>query len=98
MNKNTKPSREKQALNSQSHQKMKIKKILKAMLIFSKAPSTIKETTRKEKMTNKNPILLKRTTRMSSKELFHQEGLSQPSTKISFLPTVFLAITLVIKT
>jgi hypothetical protein len=92
-----KTPREMQALRSQSHQKRKMKKSLKAMLIFSKAPSTMKATTGKEMMTNKNLILLTRTTRMSSEELFHQEGLSQPGTKISFLAIVFLAIILVIK-
>jgi hypothetical protein len=97
MMKNKRPPREMQALRSQSHQKRKMKKILKAMLIFSKDPSTMKETTGKEMMTNKNLILLTRTTRMSSEELFHQEGLSQPGTKISFLAIVFLAIILVIK-
>jgi hypothetical protein len=44
-----------------------------------------------------NLILLTRTTRMSSEELFHQEGLSQPGIKISSLATIFLAIILVIK-
>jgi hypothetical protein len=72
-------------------------KSIKYMPIFSKDPSTMKETTGKETMTSKNLILLTRTTRMSSKELFHHEGLSQPGTKISFLAIVFLAIILVIK-
>jgi hypothetical protein len=91
------PLREMQALRSQSHHKRKMKKILKTMLIFSKAPSTMKVATGKEMMTNKNLIILTRTTRMSSEELFHQEGLSQPDTKIYFLSIVFLAIILVIK-
>ena len=47
--------------------KRKMKKSLKVMLIFSKAPSTMKEIARKEMMTNRNPILLTRTIRMSSK-------------------------------
>jgi hypothetical protein len=47
-------SREMQALKSQSHQKKKMKKILKAMLIFSKAPPTMKATLGKEMMTNIN--------------------------------------------
>jgi hypothetical protein len=54
----------------------------------------MKETTGKEMMTSRNLILL---TRMSSEELFYQEDLSQPSTKIFFLAIVFLAIILVIK-
>jgi hypothetical protein len=74
-----------------------MKKILKAMIIFSKAPSIMKTIAGKEMMTKRNPIILTRTTRMSSKELFHQEGLSQLGTKISFLAIVFLAIILVIK-
>jgi hypothetical protein len=52
-----------------------MKKILK--FIFSKAPSIMKASTRKEMMTIRNLILLTRTTRMSSKELSHQEGVSQ---------------------
>jgi hypothetical protein len=72
-------------------------KILKDMITFSKDPSTMKETIGKEMMTNRNLILLTRTTRMSLEELFHQEGLSQPGTKISFLAIIFLAIILVIK-
>jgi hypothetical protein len=67
------------------------------MLIFSKDPSTMKDTIGKETMTNINLILLTRTTRMSSEELFHHESLSQPNTKIYFLAIVFLAIILVIK-
>jgi hypothetical protein len=51
----------------------------------------------KEILTSKNLILLIRTKRMSSEELFHQEGLSQPGIKISSLDIVFLAIILVIK-
>jgi hypothetical protein len=51
----------------------------------------------KEMMTNRNPILLTRTTRMISEELFHQEGLSKPRTKISLLAIVFLAKILIIK-
>jgi hypothetical protein len=78
-----------QALRSQSHRKRKMKKSPKVMPIFSKAPSTMKAKTRKVMMTNKNMILLTRITRMSSKELFHQEGLSQIGTKISFL-VIFL--------
>jgi hypothetical protein len=43
-----------------------MKKSLKSMLIFSKTPSTMKATERKEAMTQKNLIILIRTTRMSS--------------------------------
>jgi hypothetical protein len=74
-----------------------LKKSLKYMLIFSKAPSIMKEIIGKEMMTNRFSILLTRTTRMSPEELFHQEGLSPTATKISFLAIVFLAIILVIK-
>jgi hypothetical protein len=74
-----------------------MKKKLKAMLIISKDPSIIKETSGKEIITSISLILLTRKTRMSSEELFHQEGLSQPDTKIYFLAIVFLAIILVIK-
>jgi hypothetical protein len=49
----------------------------------------MKEAAGKEMMSNKNLILLTRTTRMSSEELFHQEGLSQPSTKIYILSYCF---------
>ena len=69
----------------------------KSMLIFSKAPPLIKAIVGKEMMTSRFLILLTRTTRMSPKELFHQEGLSPTGTKISFLATLFLAIILVIK-
>jgi hypothetical protein len=58
---------------------MKMKKSLKAMLIFSKAPSTIKVAIGKEMTTNKNLIIFTRTPKMSLEELFHQEGLSQLS-------------------
>jgi hypothetical protein len=92
--KNKRPLREMQALRSQNHQRRKIRKNLKAMPIFSKAPSTMKASTEKEMMTNINLIL---PTRMSSEELFHQEDLSQTGTKIAFLVIVFLAINLVIK-
>jgi hypothetical protein len=47
----------------------------------------------REMMTRKNLILL---TRMSLEESFHQEDLSQPGIKISFLAIFFLAIILVI--
>jgi hypothetical protein len=43
--KNKRPLREMQALRSQSHQENKMKKSLKSMLILSKDPSTMKETT-----------------------------------------------------
>jgi hypothetical protein len=72
-----------------------MKKILK--FIFSKAPSIMKASTRKEMMTIINLILLTRTTRMSSKELFHQEGVSQLDKKIYLLSIFFLAIILAIK-
>jgi hypothetical protein len=88
--------KEMQALKSQSHQKRKIKKILKYMLIFSNAPSTMNATVVKEMMTNINLILLMRIKKMSLKEMFHQEDLSQFGTKISFLASAFLAIILVI--
>jgi hypothetical protein len=94
MMKNKIPPKEMQALRSQSHQKRKIKKILKSFPVFSKAPSTMKVVARKEIMTNKNMILL---TIMSLEESFHQEYLSQHDTKISLLVVVFLAIILVIK-
>jgi hypothetical protein len=74
-----------------------MKKILKYMIIFSKAPSKMKEVARKEMMTRKNLILLTRTIRMILEEFFHQEGFSQLGTKISFLDIIFLAIILVIK-
>jgi hypothetical protein len=45
------------------------------MLIFSKDSSTMKAKTGKEKMASENLILLTKTTRKSSKELFHQEAL-----------------------
>jgi hypothetical protein len=45
---------------------MTMKKSLKDMLIFSKAPSTMKEVVGNEMMTNINLILLTRTRRMSS--------------------------------
>jgi hypothetical protein len=57
----------------------------------------MKATTGNEMMTNKNLILLTRTIQMSLEELFHQEDLSQPGTKISFLAIIFLAIILVTK-
>jgi hypothetical protein len=72
-------------------------KILKSMIIFSKAQSTMKVIIGNELMTSRILILLTRKTRMSSKELFHQEDLSQPGTKISFMAIVFLAIILVTK-
>jgi hypothetical protein len=109
MIKNKTLPREMQALRSQSYHKRKMKKILKAMIIFSNAPSkmksiifsnapsTMKSIAQKKMMTNINLILFRRTTRMSPGELFHQEVLSQPSSKISFLAIVFLAIILVIK-
>jgi hypothetical protein len=50
----------------------------------------------KEMMTLRNLILLIRI-RMSSEESSHQEGLSQPSTKIFFLAIVFHAIIFLIK-
>jgi hypothetical protein len=74
-----------------------MKKILKDMLMFPKSPSTIKATVGKEMMNNKNMILLTRTPRMSSEELFHQGDVPQPDTKIYFLAIIFLAIILVIK-
>jgi hypothetical protein len=43
--KNKIPLREMQGLMSQSHQKREMKKILKAMPIFSKDPSTKKKAT-----------------------------------------------------
>jgi hypothetical protein len=55
-----------QALRSQSHKKRKMKKSLKAMRIFSKAPSMMKAIARKEMMINIKLILLRRTRRMSS--------------------------------
>jgi hypothetical protein len=51
----------------------------------------------KEMMTIINLVLLTTTTRIISKELFHQEGLSQLSTKISFFAIIFLENNLVIK-
>jgi hypothetical protein len=87
MTRNKRPPREMQALRSQSHQKNKMKKIIKYVSILSKAPSIMKASTRNEMMTNKNPIIL---TIMSLEELFHQEDLSQPDTKISFLAIIFL--------
>ena len=92
--KNKIPTRKMESLRSQSHQKRKMKKNLKVMPIFSKAPSIIKLAAGKEFMTKRSMILL---TRMSSKFLFHQEDLSQTGTKISLLAIVFLAIILIIK-
>jgi hypothetical protein len=66
MMKNKIPSREMQALRSQSHQKRKMKQSLKAIPIFSKAPSTMKVATRKEIMMNINLSLLTRIKRMIS--------------------------------
>jgi RAB protein geranylgeranyltransferase component A len=60
--KNKIPMREMQALRSQIHHKRKMKKSLKSVPIFSKDPLIMKETTRKEMMTNINMIIL---TRMS---------------------------------
>jgi hypothetical protein len=94
---NKRPLREMQALKSQSHQKNKMKKGMKAMLIFSKDPPTMKAAMGKEIMTSRNLILLIRTTRMSSRELFHHKDLSQNGTKISLLAIVFIKIILVIK-
>jgi hypothetical protein len=74
-----------------------MKKILIVMLTFSNDPSTMKTTIVKEIMISRNLILLTRKKRMSSKELFHQEGLSQPDIKIPSLAIVFLVIILVIK-
>jgi hypothetical protein len=97
MMKNKISLRDMKALRSQSHQKNKMKKNLKSMSIFSKAPSTMKETIGKEMVTNINLSLLTRSIILSSKELFHQKGLSQTGTKISFLAIVFIAIILVIR-
>jgi hypothetical protein len=65
MMKNNRPSRENQALKSQSHQKNKMNKSLKTMIIFSKDPSTMKAVLGKKMMTRRNFILLTRTLRMS---------------------------------
>jgi hypothetical protein len=61
-----------------------MKKRMKAMIIFSKAPPKMKAIVGKEMMTNRNSILLKRTTTISSEEFFHHEYLSQNDTKIAF--------------
>jgi hypothetical protein len=74
-----------------------MKKTLIFMLIFSKDISTMKDETGKEMIIDKNLILLTRTIRMSSEEMFHREGLSQTDIKISSLDTVFLEIILFIK-
>jgi hypothetical protein len=82
--------REMHALKSQSHHKNKMNKIQKDMIIFSKAPPTMKPKIGKEMMTNINSILLTRTTRMISEEFFHHKYLSKTTTKISFLAIFFL--------
>jgi hypothetical protein len=64
------------------------------MPIFSNHPSIMKAVVGKEIMTNINLIILTRLTRMSLKELFHQEGLGQIGTKITLLDIFFLAIIL----
>jgi len=92
MMKNKISLRDIKALRSQSHQKNKMKKSMKALLIFSKAPPQMKATPGKEMMTKGNPIFL---TRTSLEELFHHEDLSQMNT--SFLAIVFIATILAIK-
>jgi hypothetical protein len=74
-----------------------LKKMLKAMIIFSKVLSIMKSSVGKEMTTRIFLILLTITTRMSLEELFHQECLSPTGTKFSFLAIVFLAKILVIR-
>lgn len=58
------PPRETHPMRSRRHQKRKMKKILKVMLIFLKTTSTTKSIVGKDMCTNRNIIPLIRTIKM----------------------------------